>query len=66
MSNQEEGRLMQAKTILPRTISISYKDTETKVTGKFIPVWENVLGIKSGFRTLILILAVENLLLEEQ
>lgn len=49
-----------------KTISISHKVIEKQVDGKFIPVGEDVLKTKSSFRTLPLIPAVEQLLLEEK
>lgn len=49
-----------------KTISISHKVIEAEVDGKFIPVGEDVLKTKSSFRTLPLIPAVEQLLLEEK
>lgn len=49
-----------------KTISISHKVIEAEVDGKFVPKGEDVLKTKSSFRTLPLIPAVENLLLEEK
>lgn len=49
-----------------KTISVNHKVIEAEVDGKFIPVGEDVLKTKSSFRTLPLIPAVEQLLLEEK
>ena len=49
-----------------KTISIAHKVIEAEVDGKFVPLGEDVLKTKSSFRTLPLIPAVENLLLEEK
>lgn len=49
-----------------KTISICHKVIEAKVDGKFVPVGEDVLKTKSSFRTLPLIPAIEQLLLEEK
>lgn len=49
-----------------KTISVNHKVIEAEVDGKFVPVGEDVLKTKSSFRTLPLIPAVEQLLLEEK
>ena len=50
------------KQVLQRVI----RSSKPEVDGKFIPMGEDVLKTKSSFRTLPLIPAVENLLLEEK
>ncbi len=49
-----------------KTISVRHKVIEAEVDGKYVPVGEDVLKTKSSFRTLPLIPAVENILLEEK
>ena len=60
------GLRWDAIDIERKTISINHKIIEAEVDGKFIPMGEDVLKTKSSFRTLPLIPAVENLLLEEK
>ena len=49
-----------------KTISVNHKVIEAEVDGKLVPMGEDVLKTKSSFRTLPLIPAVEQLLLEEK
>ena len=49
-----------------KTLSVSHKVIEAEIDGKYVPMGEDVLKTKSSFRTLPLIPAVEQLLLEEK
>ena len=49
-----------------KTVSIRHKVVELEVDGKFVPVGADMLKTKSSFRTLPLIPAIEQLLLQEK
>lgn len=60
------GLRWDAISLKNKTLSISHKVIEVEEDGKFVPKGEDVLKTKSSFRTLPLIPAVEQLILQEK
>ena len=60
------GLRWDAISLQNKTLSISHKVIEVEEDGKFVPKGEDVLKTKSSFRTLPLIPAVEQLILQEK